>query len=246
MNKLNKELSTIINNPLLSEKRVSDMVLNVLYKFNKDTLLIMFAQIQELDRQAIKKENMVLYRGLEDGIHNFANLATELTEGKNKAKADKYLGTMFFDDDICSVINICKAYFPTGNSKGASNSGKWYFNLLIDILKNYGKDYKKGGKSYDWTVNIGHSDYLKLVFSEMEKNYLLEKKDLAVGCKVHYVPKHYIEKGKWENGIIKEIPDATEAFVRVVYNCADDWGNYMNYTSALTNLQDLRLGWKTE
>ena len=32
--------------------------------------------------------------------------------------------------------------------------------------------------------------------------------------------------------------------VRVVYNCAGDWDNFKNYTAALTNLSDLKLGWK--
>ena len=60
---------------------------------------------------------------------------------------------------------------------------------------------------------------------------------------------------KWENGMIKEIPDFTvdnvqpDGYgsnpVRVVYNCAGQWDNFKNYTSALTNLEDLKLGWKS-
>jgi len=72
-------------------------------------------------------------------------------------------------------------------------------------------------------------------------------KAVEVGTRVHYQPKHY-GKDKWENGIIKEIPKhATESqmhSVRVVYNCGDDWDNYMNYTSALTHKRDLFLVWK--
>lgn len=71
---------------------------------------------------------------------------------------------------------------------------------------------------------------------------MLEQKDLSVGQKVHYAPDH----GKIENGIIKEIPEHTQAEVRVVYNCGGNWDHYENYTSALTNLRDLRLGWSDE
>ena len=66
---------------------------------------------------------------------------------------------------------------------------------------------------------------------------------LKVGDKVHYQPAHY-GKDRWENGIVKEIPDHTTTAVRVVYNCADDWHNYQNYTSAMTDLRDLKLGWR--
>lgn len=66
---------------------------------------------------------------------------------------------------------------------------------------------------------------------------------LKIGDKVHYQPSHY-GPDKWENGMIKEIPDHTNTSVRVVYNCAGDWDNFKNYTSAMTSLKDLELGWK--
>lgn len=72
---------------------------------------------------------------------------------------------------------------------------------------------------------------------------------LRVGDKVYYQPEYYGEN-KWENGIIKEIPEFktmpehTVNSVRVVYNCAGNWDNYKDYTSALTNIRDLKLGWK--
>ena len=67
--------------------------------------------------------------------------------------------------------------------------------------------------------------------------------ELRVGDKVHYQPSHY-PKDKWENGMIKEIPEHTNKSIRVVYNCAGEWDNFMSYTSALTDLTDLKLGWK--
>jgi hypothetical protein len=63
---------------------------------------------------------------------------------------------------------------------------------------------------------------------------------LHVGTKVHYHPAH----SKGENGIVKELPSHTNKAVRVVYNCAGNWDDYQNYTSALTNINDLTLGWK--
>lgn len=75
---------------------------------------------------------------------------------------------------------------------------------------------------------------------------------LKIGGKVHYQPDHYSEDD-WENGMIKEIPDgATDDSsichdsIRVVYNCNGEWGKFKDYTSALTNIRDLKLGWKHE
>jgi hypothetical protein len=67
---------------------------------------------------------------------------------------------------------------------------------------------------------------------------------LNVGDKVNYQPSHYIEENKFENGIVKEIPEHTNNSVRVVYNCAGDWENYTEFTSCLTNVRDLNLGWR--
>lgn len=65
---------------------------------------------------------------------------------------------------------------------------------------------------------------------------------LKVGNKVCYQPSHYRED-EWENGMVKEIPGHTNNSIRVVYNCAGDWDNFKDYTSALTSLRDLSLGW---
>lgn len=70
--------------------------------------------------------------------------------------------------------------------------------------------------------------------------------ELKIGQKVHYQPDHYKEEDKWENGMIKEIPDHTNTAVRVVFNCAGNWTNFKYYTSALTELRDLKLGWRHE
>ena len=63
--------------------------------------------------------------------------------------------------------------------------------------------------------------------------YLSEAINLKVGDKVHYQPAHYD-------------PDQCVDSVRVVYHCAGNWDNYMDYTSVLTNVRDLHLGWPNE
>jgi len=65
---------------------------------------------------------------------------------------------------------------------------------------------------------------------------------LSVGDKVHYQPDYYVDR--WQNGIVKEIRKSMTDSVGVVYHCDNDWANYQNYTSALTDLRNLKLGWK--
>lgn len=78
---------------------------------------------------------------------------------------------------------------------------------------------------------------------------MTDVKTLQVGDKVHYQPAHYGED-QFENGIVKEVPGednyCPEGSARVVYNCGQDWENYQNYTSALTNGRDLKRGWGNE
>lgn len=64
-----------------------------------------------------------------------------------------------------------------------------------------------------------------------------------IGDKVHYQPSYY-PADRWENGIVKEVPENSLDSIRVVYNTGGDWENYQKYTSALTNVRDLHPGWK--
>jgi len=75
-------------------------------------------------------------------------------------------------------------------------------------------------------------------FLEEIKNQILP---LKVGDKVRFQPEYYSEN-KWSNGIVKEVID--ELRVRAVFHCADDWDNYKNYTSQLTDIKDLKKGWR--
>lgn len=74
---------------------------------------------------------------------------------------------------------------------------------------------------------------------------MIQISKVRVGDKVHYQPEHYVKDDKYENGMIKEIPEWSVDSVRVVYNCNEDWENFKNYTSALTNVRDLYPGWKS-
>jgi hypothetical protein len=69
--------------------------------------------------------------------------------------------------------------------------------------------------------------------------------ELRIGQEVHYQPEHYGDD-RWENGLIKEIREGKTDGVWVVYNCNGEWHRYQDYTGCLTNLTDLKLGWRHE
>lgn len=73
---------------------------------------------------------------------------------------------------------------------------------------------------------------------------MIDISNLKIRDKVCYQPEHYKNDNKWENGMVREIPEHTNKAIRVVYNCCGMWDDFMNYTSVLTNLEDLSLGWK--
>lgn len=75
------------------------------------------------------------------------------------------------------------------------------------------------------------------------KYVVIDIAKLSVGDKVYYQPTHY-NNYEWENGVIKEVREGVNDAVWVVYQCVGKWDKYREYTSAKTNLRDLKLGWK--
>lgn len=61
---------------------------------------------------------------------------------------------------------------------------------------------------------------------------------MQVGDKVCF------DLGFWkkENGIVKSLSGDPD-FVYVVYDCNNDWDNYMNYTGVRTGIKNLKQGW---
>jgi hypothetical protein len=73
---------------------------------------------------------------------------------------------------------------------------------------------------------------------------MLDISKLKVGDRVCYTPFEGCDESLIENGRVKEIPDHTNTSVRVVFNCAGEWDMFMDYTSQLTPIDKLELGWK--
>ena len=65
---------------------------------------------------------------------------------------------------------------------------------------------------------------------------------LKIGDKVCYRPSY--NKSLYENGRVISIPEEGVGTVFVVYKCAGEWNNFMNYTAQSTRVEDLEMGWK--
>lgn len=72
---------------------------------------------------------------------------------------------------------------------------------------------------------------------------MIDISKIKIGAKVHYIPYSACPPAHYENGMVKEIPEHTNSAVRVVYHCGGDWNNFMVFTSLLTNIDQLNLGW---
>jgi hypothetical protein len=69
----------------------------------------------------------------------------------------------------------------------------------------------------------------------------LRMQDLKIGDKVRFVGVGDMGKINNEKGIVEGLIGSTRVYV--VYNCNKDWENYSDYSSQITSLEDLRLGW---
>ncbi len=69
---------------------------------------------------------------------------------------------------------------------------------------------------------------------------------MNIGEKVTYIPFVGCEPSQYQNGIVKSHPEHTTESVFVVYNCAEDWKNFKDYTAALTPVRMLKRGWLQE
>ncbi len=84
------------------------------------------------------------------------------------------------------------------------------------------------------------SDGSRLLLRDATEDMVIDVAKLKVGDKVHYQPLYY-PIDTWENGMVKEI---RKSRIVVVFNCDGNWNRHMDYTGALTNLKDLKFGWK--
>lgn len=69
----------------------------------------------------------------------------------------------------------------------------------------------------------------------------IDLKDIKVGDRVYYQSPHS-PKNTYEKGIISGV-EKSKAHVFVVFHCNEDWDNYKNYSSQLTDLKSLYHGW---
>ena len=140
-------------------------LLEFVYNEYGGNLTQIFLSINEMEKETQKKQNQILYGGLEDAMHLVANYSGVA----DKPKVIKILDRLVFNSDVGNIsfiIRIAMAYFPTGTSERSSLAGKEFFTKFKDLLLKH-KDKYLTGDSKNWADTYGYSDYIRLV---IEKN----------------------------------------------------------------------------
>jgi hypothetical protein len=133
-------------------------------------LLEYFTMIDDIRKEKLREEKMILYHGLEDAMHSMSHYADSVDEGEMKEL--KSINKLYFDPtdgNIAFLINIAKAYFPNGTYDNAAISGVNFFNRFRKLLRAH-KDEYLNGKSSQWAKTQGHYDYIKLVLDKDSDN----------------------------------------------------------------------------
>jgi len=156
-----------------SETIQINTLVEFLYNTTNGELMPLFLTIDELKKKEILEEKQKLTIGLEAAMHLCSNFSISLNiNNKNwQFKKIKELDKTYFNNaegNIAYIIPIAMAYFPKGNSKGASLLGDYFFARFLDLLM-ANKEKYLNGDSKGWAESHGYSDYIKLVIEENSK-----------------------------------------------------------------------------
>lgn len=158
-----EEIGQLIN---ISDGTITSSIINILYNHYQGNLFKIVMEIDNSAKEKAKEKELILYKGVEDGMHNFSSLAHHILEDTNIRKARRFAKFFLEEDNIAMTINIMKAYFPGGTCKGASTNGQWFFNKFKEMLTKNKDKYLEGGNSYDWACNYKHIDYIRKLLKE--------------------------------------------------------------------------------
>jgi len=115
------------------------------------------------------------------------------------------------------------------------DNGELYFVVPENTTGKVIKDNDNGTCDVEFVIKgdgFNASYELKFV-KTISYDFLCEKTELNPGDRVTFLMTN-------ENGIVKSIADDG---VFVVFNCDNDWDNYMNYTASFCLLGTLKPGW---
>ena len=156
----------LLNQIGASDSTMLKTLVEYLYDESEGRLLEYFAMIDDIRKEKLHEEKMILYRGLEDALHSMSHYSE--TIDKEDMTALKAVNKIYFnpkDGNIAFLINIAKAYFPDGTYGHASASGVDFFNKFRALLRK-NKDKYLNGDSKDWAIDLKHYDYIKLVLDK--------------------------------------------------------------------------------
>ena len=146
------------------------ILVEYLYDESDGKLLEYFTMIDDIRKEKLYEEKMILYHGLEDAMCSMSHFSDLIEEGEmTKLKG---INKQLFNPtngNIAFLINIAKAYFPDGTYGHAATSAVNFFNKFRKLLRTH-KDKYLNGESTDWAKRLGHYDYIKLVLDKDPDN----------------------------------------------------------------------------
>jgi len=149
-----------------SDSALIRTLVEYLYDESQGKLLDYFAMVDDIRKEKLHEEKMILYHGLEDAMHSMSHMSNNIDEGNMRTL--KNINKIYFDPtdgNICFLINIAKAYFPDGTYGHAAASGVDFFNKFRNLLRKHQDKYLTGD-SMEWAKTHGHYDYIKLVLDK--------------------------------------------------------------------------------
>ena len=172
---IGKLKDVVLNIEFLKECGSSDstmlkLLVEYLYDESNGKLLEYFTMIDDIRKERLQEEKLILQMGLQDAMHSMSHMSSLIDE--NRTKDLKGLNKLLFDPtdgNIAFLINIAKAYFPDGTYGHAAQSGVEFFNKFRKLLRTH-KDKYLTGDSKDWAKMHKHYDYIKLVLEKDSDN----------------------------------------------------------------------------
>lgn len=133
------------------------------------------------------------------------------------------------------VALLSHLYASINGLSGLYDNGELYFVVPENTIGKVIKDNDNGTCDVEFVIKgdgFNASYELKFV-KTISYDFLCEKTELNPGDRVTFLMTN-------ENGIVKSIADDG---VFVVFNCDNDWDNYMDYTASFCLIGTLKKGW---
>lgn len=153
----------------MAEKDVLDELVKYVYSKYKDKTLILFARLQDLEREENIKEIIKVRMGLEFSLNGYSAIARRVVGEETDSEATaKDVMELKFEEALEFLTPIMMAYYPSGEASGGSYNSKWIFDKFLTNLIKRQDTIKEGGINRKWAERQNYLEYYELVLSKIK------------------------------------------------------------------------------